>query len=95
MNYIKDTNQLNQNKQAIALGYNKYQDIAPKILANGRGRIAEKIIEIAEELDIPIKENKELVKILSVLEIDSIIPLEAYSAVAEIISAVYKYKKHE
>ncbi len=95
MSYKNYNNYQKYNKQeAVALGYKHGIDTAPKILAVGKGEIAEKIIQKAKENNIPIKKDKELIKILSLLEIDQIIPLEAYSAVAEILSVIYKYNKN-
>ncbi len=92
-NYNNNYQKYNK-QEAVALGYEHGVDIAPKVLAVGKGTIAEKIIQKAKEHNIPIKQDKDLVKILSLLEIDQIIPLEAYSAVAEILQAIYKYNKN-
>lgn len=94
MKYQKYNSYQNYNKQeAVALGYNHGTDIAPKVLATGKGIIAEQIIAKAKEHNIPIKQDEDLMKILSILELDSVIPLEAYAAVAEILSSLYKYNK--
>ena len=45
-------------KKAVALGYNKERDNAPKILASGKGELANNIIQVAKEHNIPIKEDK-------------------------------------
>lgn len=83
-----------QNKQeAVALSYEKNKDIAPKIIASGKGYIADHIINLAHDHDIPIHKDEELVKILSALELNSQIPLETYSIVASILSAISEYKK--
>ncbi|MDX1950521.1 MAG: EscU/YscU/HrcU family type III secretion system export apparatus switch protein [Rickettsiales bacterium] len=76
-------------QKAIALGYEMGVDEAPKVLAKGEGEIAKQIIKIAEEKGIEIKKDASLVEILSALEIDDFIPLEAYSAVAEILKYIY------
>ena len=77
-------------KKAVALGYNKSQDNAPKVLASGAGEIANKIISLAKEHDIPIKEDPDLIEILSKVEVDQEIPPNLYKAVAEIFSFLYK-----
>lgn len=77
-------------KTAVALSYDRQSDAAPKIAAKGTGYIAEQIIAIAKAHDIAIKEEPDLVAILSGLEIDTPIPLEAYSAVAAILTYIYK-----
>ena len=77
-------------KKAVALGYNRSQDNAPKVLASGAGEIANKIISLAKEHDIPIKEDPDLIEILSKVEVDQEIPPNLCKAVAEIFSFLYK-----
>ena len=77
-------------KKAVALGYNRSQDNAPKVLASGAGEIANKIIGLAKEHGIPIKEDPDLIEILSKVEVDQEIPPNLYKAVAEIFSFLYK-----
>lgn len=71
-------------KTAIALEYNPEEE-APKIIATGKGRVAEKIIEAAQEADVPIHEDSKLADTLSKLEIGEMIPPELYEVVAEIL----------
>lgn len=75
---------------AVALKYDQVKDPAPRVVAKGRGPIAEQILKVAEQNNIPVREDATLVEILEKLEIDSLIPLEAYTAVAEILKYVYK-----
>lgn len=76
--------------KAVALKYRHREDNAPQIAAKGMGVVAEKILEIAKEYDIPMKEDPQLVEILSTLELYEEIPAELYRAVAEILVFVYK-----
>lgn len=76
--------------KAVALGYDIRKDEAPRVVASGKGPIAEQMLALAEEHGIPIHTDKALAEILSVLELDSFIPLDAYTAVAEILSYLYK-----
>lgn len=71
-------------KQAIALQYDP-DDVAPKVLATGRGEIADRIIEKAKEEDIPIHKDDKLAAALSKLEIGDAIPPELYEVVAEVL----------
>lgn len=71
-------------KQAIALEYNPAED-APKVVASGRGLLAEKMIERAKESDVPIHRDDKLADTLSRLEIGEMIPPELYEVVAEIL----------
>lgn len=74
----------NKVKQAIALSYDG-QEEAPKVIASGRGILAEKIIEKAKEVDVPIHRDDKLADTLSRLEIGDMIPPELYEIVAEIL----------
>ncbi|MDE5893066.1 MAG: EscU/YscU/HrcU family type III secretion system export apparatus switch protein [Acetatifactor sp.] len=74
----------NKPKQAIALEYNPEED-APKVIASGRGQLAERIIEKAQESDVPIHRDDKLADTLSRLEIGDMIPPELYEVVAEIL----------
>ena len=80
-------------KKAVALGYNKQRDNAPRILASGKGEIAKSIIDAAKEHNIPIKEDKDLVEILSKVDINQEIPPNLYKAVAEVFSFLYRATK--
>ncbi|WP_187648132.1 EscU/YscU/HrcU family type III secretion system export apparatus switch protein [Nitrosophilus labii] len=83
----------NLKKEAVALKYNREIDSAPKVIAKGKGVVAQNILEFAKEHNIPIKEDPELVQILSKLEIDKEIPPELYKAVAKILIYIYKSKE--
>ncbi len=76
-------------KKAVALNYEKEQDSAPKVIAKGQGKVAENIIELAKKHDIPIKDDPDLIEVLSSLEINEEIPSEIYVAVAELLAFVY------
>lgn len=84
------------NKTAVALSY-ETGDQAPKILATGKGYVAEKIIEAAKEENVPIHKDEKLATTLSKLEIGDYIPKELYGVVAEIlvfVDRVEGVKKH-
>ena len=71
-------------KQAIALEYDPSDD-APRVIASGRGALAERIIERAQESDVPIHRDDKLADTLSRLDIGDMIPPELYEVVAEIL----------
>lgn len=71
-------------KQAIALEYDP-SDEAPRVIASGRGILAEKIIEKAKESDVPVHRDDKLADTLSKLDIGDMIPPELYEVVAEIL----------
>ena len=80
-------------KSAVALGYKAGSMDAPKVMAKGKGLLAEQIIEKAKDHDIPIQEDPSLVEVLSQLELNERIPEELYQAVAEVFSFVYHLDK--
>jgi len=80
-------------KKAVALKYDKDKDSAPKIKAKGKGEVAKNIIKIAQEYNLPMKKDEDLVELLSKVEIDKDIPENLYKAVAEVFSFVYKITK--
>jgi flagellar biosynthesis protein len=78
--------------QAIALGYDPLKEAAPRVLASGRGRIAEQILAIARQNNIPVRNDPILAAALAEVEVDQIIPPELYAVVAEVLAYVYRLK---
>lgn len=74
----------NKQKTAVALSYNP-DEAAPKIVASGRGFLADKIIKKAEESQVPLHQDDRLANTLSRLEIGEFIPPELYEVVAEVL----------
>lgn len=72
------------NKVAVALSYETGEE-APKVIATGRGVLAEKILDKAKESDVPVYEDEKLAKTLSKLELGEMIPPELYGVVAEVL----------
>lgn len=79
-----------ESSKAVALKYDRVRDPAPRVVAKGKGTIAKHIIEVAKAHGIAVREDTTLVDILEKLDIDTVIPLEAYAAVAEILNYIYK-----
>jgi flagellar biosynthesis protein len=77
-------------KEAIALGYDLESTDAPRVLAKGKGIIAENILENAKKHQIPVQEDASLVELLGKLNINEAIPEELYQAVAEVFAFIYK-----
>jgi flagellar biosynthesis protein len=63
---------------------------APTLSAGGRGKLAERIISLAREHNVPIREDPALAGLLSQLEVGQIIPPELYGVVAEVLAFVYR-----
>ncbi len=74
---------------AAAIEYDNRKDSAPRVTAKGEGLLAERIIELAKQHNIPIKSDPNLVQVLSKLDLDEQIPVELYHAIAEILAFVY------
>ncbi len=75
---------------AVAMSYAPETDSAPRVIAGGRGSVAEQILEIAFANGIRVREDADLAELLSAIELDDEIPAEAFAAVAEILIYVYK-----
>jgi flagellar biosynthesis protein len=80
-------------KRAVALRYDPARDAAPKLVAKGQGRIADQILELARKNDVPVREDANLVQVLSRLNLDQEIPKEVYQAVATILAFLYKVNR--
>jgi flagellar biosynthesis protein len=78
-----------ESRTAVALSYEP-ENNAPKVLASGKGYLADKIIERAKEAQIPLHKDEQLAQTLSKLEIGTEIPPELYEVVAEILVFVDK-----
>lgn len=76
-------------KEAIALSYDPNVGEAPKVIAKGRGKIAENILAKAEEHNVPIQEDPTLVELLGQLDVNETIPEQLYQAVAEVFAFIY------
>lgn len=75
---------------AIALKHDRAADRAPRVVATGRGAVAERILELAFGAGVKVREDADLVEILAALDADEDIPVAAFAAVAEILSYVYR-----
>ena len=75
---------------AIALRYAPEIGAAPKIVAKGEGFIAEEILRVARENDVPLRQDPALAGALATLDIGQQIPPELFRAVAEVLAFVYK-----
>jgi len=95
MNNTNDSNTAlkpNADQQAIALAYES-SDYAPRVVAKGRGLIAEQIIARAKENNVFVHESKDLVALLMQVDLDDHIPPALYQAIAEILAWLYRLEK--
>ena len=81
---------MEKSPKAVALKYDRKKDNAPRVIAKGRGEIAEKIIEVAKAHNVPLYEDKNLIQILEALDLETEIPPELYRAVAEVLAFIYR-----
>lgn len=80
-------------KQAVALTYSPEKNDVPIVVGKGKGKIAESILAKAQEHNIPIQEDPNLVELLGQLEINATIPDGLYQAVAEVFAFIYRLDK--
>ena len=78
---------------AVSLQYNRGDNNAPKVTAKGQGWVAEKIIALAQEQNIPIKKDKDLMALLEKIDVGQEIPEALYKIVAELLAWVYHLNK--
>ncbi len=79
-----------QIRKVAALKYDQAKSMAPRVVAKGRGYIAEQIIQVARENDVPLIEDRNLANVLEAMELESEIPAELYRAVAEVLVFIYR-----
>lgn len=80
-------------KKAVALRYDVQKENAPRVVASGKGATAENIIKVAQLHNLPIRQDEDLVELLSKVEIDKEIPEKLYIAVAEVFKFIYQVTK--
>ncbi|MGI9952723.1 EscU/YscU/HrcU family type III secretion system export apparatus switch protein [Moorellaceae bacterium AZ2] len=76
-------------KKAVALRYTENEDTAPRVVASGRGPVADRIIETAQKSGVPVHRDPDLAEMLSHLDIGVQIPPELYRLVAEVLVFIY------
>lgn len=76
--------------EAIALRYREDQDRAPTVVAKGGGTLADRILALAKEHQIPLYEDRDLVSLLGVLDLGTEIPPQLYRALAEVLAHIYR-----
>jgi len=82
-----------QPRRAVALRYDREKDEAPRVVAKGSGYICDRILEIARTHGITVYEDKDLIELLSQLELYQAIPPELYQVTAEVLAFVYRLNK--
>jgi flagellar biosynthesis protein len=75
---------------AVALEHDPDRPELPKVTASGRGSVAEQILELAFAHGVKVRSDPDLAEVLAAVEVDTVIPVEAFVAVAEILAYVYR-----
>ncbi len=78
---------------AVALGYEAGKGRPPEVVAKGYGRVAEFILEVARERNIPVREDADLAEVLARLDVGAEIPDELYEAIAEVLAFIYRVNR--
>lgn len=84
-----DKNVYSPPKTAVALTYDRGKSLAPKVAATGKGALAERILQVAREHNVPIREDPDLVQLLAKLDLGESIPPQLYAVIAEVFAFVY------
>jgi flagellar biosynthesis protein len=82
-------------RQAVALRYDHHKDQAPCVLAKGSGFIADRIIQAAQQYDIPLVQDPVAGELLSRVDLGTEIPPDFYQIIAEILAFVYHLNNHK
>lgn len=82
--------QKKQIDKAAAILYDTERSDVPRIVASGKGVVAQKIIETAREAGIHIQEDPDLVELLAAIPVGEEIPVELYQTIAEVLAFVYE-----
>lgn len=82
-------------KVAVALGYDKLKDDAPRVVASGRGAVADALVRLAGEHDVPVHKDHPLANALVKLELGSTVPPELYAAVAEVLAFLWRLEQQK
>lgn len=75
--------------EVAALSYDAGTDHAPKLVAHGKGHTAQRILELAEQHDLPVRKDPTLVAILGALDVGAEVPPDLYGVIAEVLAWAY------
>lgn len=77
-------------KEAVAIRYDRGKEDAPRVIAKGKGFVAEQLLAIAKKHAVPVYQNQSVAQLLMAVELDREIPPELYQAVANVLAYVYR-----
>jgi flagellar biosynthesis protein len=87
---VSESKPTNQRQSAAAIAHQPGAPDRPRVVAKGKGAVAEQILELAFAHGVKVREDSDLVQLLDAVELDCEIPLPALAAVAEILTRVYQ-----
>jgi flagellar biosynthesis protein len=76
--------------EAVAFRYDKDRDDAPRVVAKGRGFVAQQLLAVARRHAVPVYQNQTVTQLLMAVELDREIPPELYQVVANVLAYVYR-----
>ncbi len=85
-----DDDKRNPVPEAVAIRYDRERENAPRVVAKGRGVIAQQLMAIAKKHAVPVYQNQTVTQLLMAVELDREIPPELYQAVANVLAYVYR-----
>lgn len=77
-------------KKVVALRHDPERRGAPDLVAKGSGEIADRILALAKEHDVPVREDRDMLQLLALCDVGDEIPVELYTAVAELLAYLYR-----
>jgi flagellar biosynthesis protein len=77
-------------QEAVALRYSKDKEDAPRVVAKGRGFVAQQLLAVARRHAVPVYQNQAVTNLLMAVELDREIPPDLYQAVANVLAYVYR-----
>lgn len=84
---------MNDRQLAVALKYLRSGDDAPRVVARGRGPLADRILELARRHNVPVHRDTDLAQVLVKLDLGETIPPELFKAVAEVLAYLYRMNR--
>lgn len=82
-------------RRAVCLRYRREDDEVPLVVAKGQGLVAERILELAREHGLPVREDPELLQLLAACDLGEAIAPEVFGAVAELLAFLYRVQRDE
>ncbi|MFO1036628.1 MAG: EscU/YscU/HrcU family type III secretion system export apparatus switch protein [Geminicoccaceae bacterium] len=86
---------MSRRQVAVALGHDRSSPAPPRVLAAGVGDVAERILQVAREHGVPVREDSSLARSLAEVEVGAHVPPELWTAVATVLAFLYRYETQQ